>query len=94
MQLALPALRVNNITGTVHPYEHPSSICSYMMAGSTHLFFCGGETFLNDGERILRDLVIEAKGGFSLSTSNERHFSLDLPEADLILLSLTETGTA
>ena len=55
------------------------------------LFFCGGETFLwRDGEKTLRDLVIEAKDmGFLIVNvvTNGTH-PIDLPEADLILLSL------
>lgn len=55
------------------------------------LFFCGGETFLwQDGERRLRDLVIEAKsmGFLIVNVVTNGTFPIDLPEADLILLSL------
>jgi len=55
------------------------------------LFFCGGETFMwHDGEKTLRDLVIEAKemGFLIVNTVTNGTFSIDLPEADLILLSL------
>ena len=55
------------------------------------LFFCGGETFLwKDGERTLRDLVIEAKsmGFLIVNVVTNGTFPIDLPEADLILLSL------
>lgn len=55
------------------------------------LFFCGGETFLwQDGERTLRDLVIEAKsmGFLIVNVVTNGTFPIDLPEADLILLSL------
>ena len=55
------------------------------------LFFCGGETFLwKDGERNLRDLVIEAKqmGFLIVNVVTNGTFPIDLPEADLILLSL------
>ena len=55
------------------------------------LFFCGGETFLwKDGERNLRDLVIEAKrmGFLIVNVVTNGTFPLDLPEANLILLSL------
>ena len=55
------------------------------------LFFCGGETFLwQDSGKNLRDLVIEAKEmGFLIVNvvTNGTH-PIDLPEADLILLSL------
>jgi MoaA/NifB/PqqE/SkfB family radical SAM enzyme len=55
------------------------------------LFFCGGETFLwNDQNKNIRDLVIEAKqmGFFIVNVVTNGTFSLSLPEADLILLSL------
>ena len=55
------------------------------------LFFCGGETFLwRDGEKTLRDLVVEAKemGFLIVNVVTNGTFPLDLPEADLILLSL------
>lgn len=55
------------------------------------LFFCGGETFLwRDGEKKLRDLVIEAKemGFLIVNVVTNGTFPLNLPEADLILLSL------
>ena len=55
------------------------------------LFFCGGETFLwQDSGKTLRDLVIEAKqtGFLIVNTVTNGTFPIDLPEADLILLSL------
>jgi MoaA/NifB/PqqE/SkfB family radical SAM enzyme len=55
------------------------------------LFFCGGETFLwNDQNITIRDLVIEAKqmGFFIVNVVTNGTFTLNLPEADLILLSL------
>lgn len=55
------------------------------------LFFCGGETFLwSDGDKTLRDLVREAKamGFLIVNVVTNGTFPLDLPEADLILLSL------
>jgi sulfatase maturation enzyme AslB (radical SAM superfamily) len=55
------------------------------------LFFCGGETFMwhSDG-KTLRDLVIEAKemGFLIVNVVTNGTFPIDLPEADLILLSL------
>ena len=59
--------------------------------GGRILFFCGGETFLwRDGDKTLRDLVIEAKrmGFLIVNTVTNGTFPLDLPEADLILLSV------
>lgn len=55
------------------------------------LFFCGGETFLwRDGDMGLRDLVIEAKkmGFLIVNVVTNGTYPIDLPEADLILLSL------
>ena len=55
------------------------------------LFFCGGETFLwKDGDKTLRDLVIEAKkmGFLIVNVVTNGTFPIDLPEADLILLSV------
>ena len=83
---------VNNITAIIHPYEqiHKEMQQLYDM-GIRILFFCGGETFLwKDGNRTLRDLVIEAKrmGFLIVNVVTNGTFPLDLPEADLILLSL------
>lgn len=83
---------VNNITAVVHPYEqiHQEMQQLYSM-GIRILFFCGGETFLwRDGDKGLRDLVIEAKrmGFLIVNVVTNGTYPLDLPEADLILLSL------
>lgn len=83
---------VNNITAIMHPYEkiHKEMEQLYDM-GVRILFFCGGETFIwRDGKRTLRDLVVEAKNmGFMIvNVVTNGTFPLDLPEADLILLSL------
>ena len=54
---------VNNITAIVHPYEQIRREMETLYGmGIRILFFCGGETFLwRDGDRTLRDLVVEAK---------------------------------
>lgn len=55
------------------------------------MFFCGGETFLWHGQRKnLRDLVREAKtmGSYLVNVVTNSTYSIDLPEADLILLSM------
>ncbi|WP_458401091.1 radical SAM protein [Mailhella sp.] len=83
---------VNNITTAIHPYQqiHLEMKQLYDM-GVRILFFCGGETFLwHDGELTLRDLVIKAKkmGFLIVNVVTNGTFSIDLPEADLILLSL------
>ena len=83
---------VNNITAVVHPYAQIRREMQILYdMGIRILFFCGGETFLwEDGEKTLRDLVVEAKAmGFLIVNvvTNGTH-PIDLPEADLILLSL------
>jgi len=83
---------VNNITAVIHPYQqiHAEMKQLYDM-GVRILFFCGGETFLwRDGGLTLRDLVREAKnmGFLIVNVVTNGTFPLDLPEADLILLSL------
>ena len=83
---------VNNITAVIYPYGQirEEMVRLYEM-GVRILFFCGGETFLwRDGERGLRELVIEARalGFLIINVVTNGTYPLDLPEADLILLSL------
>lgn len=83
---------VNNKLAVIYPYEQ---ICREMRQlydmGIRILFFCGGETFLWEDEgKTLKDIVVEAKEmGFLIVNvvTNGTH-PIDLPEADLILLSL------
>lgn len=83
---------VNNITAVVHPYKQiRQEMALLYKMGVRILFFCGGETFLwQDSGKTLRDLVIEAKqtGFLIVNTVTNGTFPIDLPEADLILLSL------
>ena len=83
---------VNNITAVMHPYKQIRNEMRQLYdMGVRILFFYGGETFLwEDGERTLRDLVVEAKkmGFLIVNTVTNGTFPIDLPEADLILLSL------
>lgn len=83
---------VNNITAVVRSYQQIRAEMQQLFdMGVRILFFCGGETFLwQDGEHTLRSLVIEAKQmGFPIvNVVTNGTFPLDLPEADLILLSL------
>lgn len=83
---------VNNITAIIHPYEKiRSEMETLYRMGVRILFFCGGETFLwRDGDKTLSDLVIEAKamGFLIVNVVTNGTYPLDLPEADLILLSL------
>lgn len=83
---------VNNITAVVYPYRQIKKEMRQLYdMGVRILFFCGGETFLwKDGEKSLRDLVVEAKkmGFLIVNVVTNGTFPIDLPEADLILLSL------
>ncbi|MBO7424761.1 MAG: radical SAM protein [Clostridiales bacterium] len=83
---------VNNITAVIRPYEKVKEEMKTLYdMGIRILFFCGGETFLwNDSGKNLRDLVIEAKqmGFMIVNVVTNGTFKIDLPEADLILLSL------
>lgn len=83
---------VNNISAVIHPYEQIKTEMKQLYdMGIRILFFCGGETFMwQDGDIKLRDLVIEAKsmGFLIVNTVTNGTFPIDLPEADLILLSL------
>ena len=83
---------VNNLTAVIYPYRqiHDEMRTLYAM-GIRILFFCGGETLLwRDGERTVRDLVREAKdmGFLIVNLVTNGTFPLDVPEADLILLSM------
>ena len=83
---------VNNVTAIIHPYSQIRKEMQQLYdMGIRILFFCGGKTFLwKDGTRCLRDLVIEAKemGFLIVNVVTNGTFPLDLPEADLILLSI------
>lgn len=83
---------VNNITAVIYPYQQiQAEMRRLYEMGIRILFFCGGETFLwKDSGKTLRDLVVEAKqfGFLIVNVVTNGTFPLDLPEADLILLSL------
>ena len=83
---------VNNITAVIHPYEQIKGEMKQLYdMGVRILFFCGGETFMwRDSGKNLRDLVIEAKemGFLIVNVVTNGTFPIELPEADLILLSL------
>lgn len=83
---------VNNITAALYPYRQIQAEMRQLYGlGVRILFFCGGETFLwTDSGKTLRDLVAEAKqmGFLIVNVVTNGTFPLDLPEADLILLSL------
>jgi len=86
---------VNNITATVYPYSQIKSEMRQMYeAGVRILLFYGGEPFLwKDQGLTVKDLVKEARQiGFGLvNIVTNGSFSLDLPEADLILVSVDGT---
>jgi MoaA/NifB/PqqE/SkfB family radical SAM enzyme len=83
---------VNNVSGHIYPYEQiKHEMNTLYQQGIRILFFCGGEPFLwTDNRKTLRDLVIEAKqmGFFIVNIVTNGTYPLELPEADLILLSL------
>ena len=83
---------VNNITAVIHPYVQIRNEMQILYdMGVRILFFCGGETFMwKDGDKTLRDLVIEAKkmGFLIVNVVTNGTWPIDLPEANLILLSL------
>ena len=83
---------VNNITAVIHPYSQIKKEMKQLYdTGVRILFFCGGETFMwNDSGKTLRDLVIEAKqmGFLIVNVVTNGTFPIDLPEANLILLSI------
>lgn len=83
---------VNNITGEIYPYQQIRGEMEQLYhQGIRILFFCGGETFLwSHSGKTLRDLVREAKemGFLIVNVVTNGTFPLELPEADLILLSL------
>ncbi|MDD4324691.1 MAG: radical SAM protein [Anaerovoracaceae bacterium] len=83
---------VNNLTAIIYPYQQiKKEMIQLYQKGIRILFFCGGETFLwNESGKTLRDLVVEAKkmGFLIVNVVTNGTFKLDLPEADLILLSL------
>ena len=83
---------VNNLTAVVHPYAQiRGEMQTLYDMGCRILFFCGGETFLwSDGGKTLRDLIVEAKrmGFLIVNVVTNGTFPIDLPEADIILLSL------
>lgn len=83
---------VNHIKSRIYPYRQIREEMRQLYAmGICILFFCGGETFLwQDGEKTLRHLVIEAKemGFLIVNVVTNGTFPLELPEADLLLVSL------
>lgn len=83
---------VNNKQGNMYTYQNIKKEMNILYnMGIRILFFCGGETFLwQCNGKTVRDLVKEAKkiGFLIVNVVTNGTFPIDLPEADLILLSL------
>lgn len=83
---------VNNVNARIYKYKSiKEEMVGLYKQGIRILFLCGGETFLwEDGEKTIRDLVKEAKsmGFLIVNVVTNGTYKIDLPEADLILLSL------
>ncbi|EGY79703.1 metallo cofactor biosynthesis protein [Peptoniphilus indolicus ATCC 29427] len=83
---------VNNISSIIYTYfQIKNEMRILYNLGVRILFFCGGETFLwKDSGKTLKDLVVEAKnmGFLIVNVVTNGTYPIDLPEADLILLSL------
>lgn len=83
---------VNNVYSRIYKYNRiKQEMTDLYNQGIRILFLCGGETFLWEDEgKTLRDLVIEAKelGFLIVNVVTNGTFPIDLPEADLILVSM------
>lgn len=83
---------VNNITAVMYPYAQIMREMRQLYdMGVRILFLSGGETLLwRDGKKTARDLVVEAKrmGFLIVNVVTNGTQGLDLPEADLLMLSL------
>ncbi|EDS76999.1 metallo cofactor biosynthesis protein [Clostridium botulinum C str. Eklund] len=85
---------VNNINKIMYPYNDIVDEMNKMYEeGIRILFFCGGETLLwedEDKDKNIRDLIIKAKqiGFFIVNIVTNGTIDLDIPEADVIFLSL------
>ena len=90
--LACKHCAVSNLTGVIYPYRQVKADLQAMLASRIRIvFFYGGEPLLwTDQGFNLRDLVIEARqmGFLLVNVVTNGTFKLDLPEADLILVSL------
>lgn len=83
---------VNNINKVMYPYEDIVEEMNKLYSeGIRILFFCGGETLTwKDGSKTIRDLIKEAKkiGFLIVNIVTNGTIDLDIPEADVIFLSL------
>lgn len=83
---------VNNINKVMYPYSDIVEEMNKLYSeGIRILFFCGGETLTwKDGNKTIRDLIKEAKkiGFLIVNIVTNGTIDLDIPEADVIFLSL------
>lgn len=83
---------VNNITAIMPSYSQiKADMQTLYDKGVRILFLYGGEPFLwRDGELTVRDLVVEAKrmGFLLVNLVTNGTFPIDVPEADLMMVSL------
>ncbi|GAA0179554.1 hypothetical protein SH2C18_24010 [Clostridium sediminicola] len=83
---------VNNINKVMHSYESiRKEMEDFYDEGIRILFFCGGETMLwEDKDKNIRDLIKEAReiGFYIVNVVTNGTVDLDIPEADVIFLSL------
>lgn len=83
---------VNNINKKMCSYKSiKEEMKSFYREGIRILFFCGGETLLWEDEgKNIRDLIQEAKdiGFYIVNIVTNGTIDLDIPEADIIFLSL------
>lgn len=86
---------VNNISKVIYPYvDIVEEMNSLYDDGIRILFFCGGETLAwKDDGKTIRDLIKKAKEiGFSIvNIVTNGTIDLNIPEADVIFLSLDGT---
>lgn len=89
---------VANLTGDLYSLEQiRSDMAGLYRQGVRVLLFYGGEPFLwGDQGKTVRDLVREAKamGFFLVNIVTNGTFSLDVPEADLLMVSLDGAKTS
>lgn len=89
---------VNNITGQMLSYQAVrKEMINFYQEGLRILFFCGGETLLwQEAGKTVRDLIREAKemGFYLVNIVTNGTIDLNIPEADVIFLSLDGTRQA
>jgi len=83
---------VNNINKVMYPYEDiVEEMKAFYSEGIRILFFCGGETLVwESAGKNIKDLIHEAKeiGFLLVNIVTNGTIELDIPEADVIFLSL------